>query len=41
MALEVRGELTGKGKYAIVVARYNESITKNLLDGALRTFAEH
>lgn len=41
MALEVRGELTNKGKYAIVVARYNESITKNLLDGALRTFAEH
>ncbi|MEZ6118229.1 MAG: 6,7-dimethyl-8-ribityllumazine synthase [Pirellulaceae bacterium] len=41
MALEVRGELTSKGKYAIVVARYNESITRNLLDGALRTFGEH
>ena len=39
-------ELEGKagpvpGDWAIVVARYNESITGNLLRGALATLAEH
>ena len=29
------------GSVAIVVSRYNESITKNLLTGALETLAEH
>ncbi len=29
------------GKVAIVVSRYNESITRNLLAGALETLAEH
>ena len=29
------------GSLAIVVSRYNESITKNLLSGALETLAEH
>jgi 6,7-dimethyl-8-ribityllumazine synthase len=29
------------GRLAIVVARYNESITRKLLDGALATLAEH
>lgn len=28
------------GRFAIVVSRFNESITSRLLDGALRTFAE-
>ena len=39
-------ELEGKavstpGRWAIVVARYNESVTRNLLRGALTTLAEH
>ena len=29
------------GRLAIVVARYNESITRKLLDGALATLVEH
>ena len=29
------------GRVAIVVARFNETITSRLLDGALRTLAEH
>ncbi len=29
------------GTWAIVVARYNESVTRNLLRGALDTLAEH
>jgi 6,7-dimethyl-8-ribityllumazine synthase len=32
---------TVAGSLAIVVSRYNESITKNLLSGALETLAEH
>jgi 6,7-dimethyl-8-ribityllumazine synthase len=32
---------TPAGSLAIVVSRYNESITKNLLSGALQTLAEH
>ncbi len=35
------GSLDGAtGRFAIVVARYNESITQRLLDGALATLAE-
>jgi 6,7-dimethyl-8-ribityllumazine synthase len=30
-----------KGRFAIVVSRYNESITGKLLDGAVRTLAQH
>jgi 6,7-dimethyl-8-ribityllumazine synthase len=29
------------GSFAIVVSRYNESITRNLLDGAVSTLANH
>jgi len=29
------------GRFAIVVARFNESITSRLLDGAVRTLVEH
>ena len=29
------------GKFAIVVSRYNESITNKLLEGAVRTLVEH
>ena len=31
-------DCTADGKFAVVVARYNESITGRLLDGALETF---
>jgi 6,7-dimethyl-8-ribityllumazine synthase len=35
------GTLTpGKGRFAIVVSRFNESITSRLLDGAVRTLVE-
>ena len=40
MPLILEGELVAKGRFAIVVARYNESITKNLLDGAINVFLE-
>lgn len=37
-----RGSLeTPQGTFAIVVSRYNESITTKLLEGALRTLEEH
>ncbi|MEA1950029.1 MAG: 6,7-dimethyl-8-ribityllumazine synthase [Planctomycetota bacterium] len=29
------------GRFAVVVARFNETITRGLLDGALETLAEH
>ena len=29
------------GRFAIVVSRYNETITSKLLDGALETLASH
>jgi 6,7-dimethyl-8-ribityllumazine synthase len=32
---------TSRGRFAIVVARYNESITRRLLEGALATLAAH
>jgi 6,7-dimethyl-8-ribityllumazine synthase len=31
----------GEGRYGIVVSRYNESITRKLLDGALETLRSH
>jgi 6,7-dimethyl-8-ribityllumazine synthase len=30
-----------QGRFAIVVSRYNESVTSNLLDGAVRTLSAH
>jgi 6,7-dimethyl-8-ribityllumazine synthase len=30
-----------QGRFAIVVSRYNESVTRGLLDGAVRTLREH
>lgn len=39
---EFEGRLSGKeAKVAIVVSRYNESITRRLLDGALETLKHH
>jgi len=36
------GTLTARpGRYAIVVARFNESITSRMLDGAIATLTEH
>jgi 6,7-dimethyl-8-ribityllumazine synthase len=34
-------EVSSPGRFAIVVSRYNESITGRLLTGALETFASH
>jgi 6,7-dimethyl-8-ribityllumazine synthase len=42
MANEFRGDLAGAGlRFGIVVARYNESITGKLLQGALQTLKDH
>lgn len=42
MARQIEGNLKApNGRLAIVVARYNESITNNLLAGALATLAEN
>ncbi len=42
MARQIEGNLKAPdGRLAIVVARYNESITNNLLAGALATLAEN
>ncbi len=42
MPREFEGNLKApRGRLAIVVARYNESITRKLLDGALATLAEN
>src|SRR5436190_1695277 len=30
-----------RGRFAVVVGRFNEAISKNLLDGAVATLAEH
>ena len=30
-----------RGRFAVVVGRFNEAISKNLLDGAIATLAEH
>jgi len=38
----VEGKLTsGDENYAIVVARFNDLVTKRLLDGALEAFRRH
>ncbi len=37
---EYEGRLQARGRIAIVVARYNELITRRLLEGALRACAE-
>ncbi len=38
----VEGSLIGKGrKFAVVVSRYNELITKKLLEGAIDTLVRH
>lgn len=38
----IEGKLTGKGKkVCIVVARFNDFITKHLLDGAVNTLVRH
>ncbi len=40
--MQFEGQLAAiPGRYAIVVSRYNESITGKLLAGALQTLAEH
>lgn len=42
MAVKYEGELIGKGKkFAIVVARFNDFITKRLLEGAENTLVRH
>jgi 6,7-dimethyl-8-ribityllumazine synthase len=33
--------VAGQGRFAIVVARFNESITSRLLEGAVQTLVEH
>ena len=39
---EIKGQLTaGKGKFAIVVSRFNEFITSRLLAGAVDCFKRH
>ena len=42
MATHLEGELlTGGESYAIVVSRYNEVVTRRLLEGAVATFRHH
>ncbi len=42
MIKEIKGQLTtGKGKYAIVVSRFNEFITAKLLAGAIDCLQRH
>jgi len=42
MVRHIEGQLRpGDRRFGVVVARYNESITQNLLSGALAAFAEH
>jgi len=42
MVKEIKGQLTaGKGKYAIVVSRFNEFITSRLLSGAIDSLQRH
>src|SRR5580698_11505226 len=42
MPKHLEGELTaGNEAFAIVVSRYNEMVTRRLLDGALATFKHH
>lgn len=42
MAQEIKGDLQGKGlRIAVVVSRFNQSITSKLLEGALEGLATH
>jgi 6,7-dimethyl-8-ribityllumazine synthase len=42
MPKHIEGELTvGDDAFAIVISRYNEMVTRRLLDGALATFKHH
>lgn len=42
MPNEIKGDpKRAKGSFGIVVSRYNNSITSNLLDGAVNTLKEH
>ena len=42
MIQEIKGQITaGKGKYAIVVSRFNEFITSKLLGGAIDCLQRH
>jgi len=42
MIKEIKGQLTvGRGKYAIVVSRFNEFITAKLLSGAIDSLVRH
>jgi 6,7-dimethyl-8-ribityllumazine synthase len=42
MFKEIKGQLTaGKGKYAIVISRFNEFITAKLLSGAIDCLTRH
>jgi len=42
MVREIKGQLTaGKGRYAVVVSRFNEFITSKLLSGALDCLQRH
>jgi 6,7-dimethyl-8-ribityllumazine synthase len=42
MPKHIEGDLTvGDDAFAIVVSRYNEMVTRRLLDGALATFKDH
>ena len=42
MVKEIKGQVTaGKGRYAIVVSRFNEFITAKLLAGAIDTLRRH
>lgn len=42
MVKTFEGELSGKGmKFAIVVSKFNDSITRKLLNGAIETFEKH
>jgi 6,7-dimethyl-8-ribityllumazine synthase len=42
MVKEIKGQVTaGKGRYAIVVSRFNEFITAKLLDGAMDALRRH
>ena len=42
MSKQIEGELQAADEaYAIVVARFNESVTRRLLDGALETLQQH
>jgi 6,7-dimethyl-8-ribityllumazine synthase len=41
-ARHIKGELSAKGKrFGIVVARYNDYLTKKLLEDAIETFEQH